>query len=236
MVNCKIYSIEGNIGSGKSTLVNVLKEFFSGKKIVFLDEPVDEWNTIKDESGETVLSKFYADQEKYAFSFQMMAYISRIARLRDAFRNNKDSIIITERSVLTDKNVFAKMLYDDKKIEEVNYQIYLKWFDEFTREIPEIGIIYVKASPEVCYERVVSRGRDGEEIPLSYLANCHNYHENWLKDQTTVLTLDANESKTQDIDSYHTWISIIQKYIKQNIKELIDLKTYAGICCDTHGV
>ena len=236
MVNCKIYSVEGNIGSGKSTLVSVLKKYYASEPIVFLDEPVDEWSKIKDTSGETILSKFYADQSKYAFSFQMMAYISRIAKLRETLRNHSNSIIITERSVLTDKNVFAKMLYDDNKIEEVNYKIYLQWFDEFTRDIPEIGIIYVKASPEICYERVISRAREGEEIPLSYLKNCHSYHTKWLEDQSTILTLDANENKTENITSYTTWIKIINSYIKRQKGEEIDMRDYAKLCCDTHGV
>ena len=144
MANCTIFSVEGNIGSGKSTLVNVLKDYFSQNEtertIVFLDEPVHEWESITDSNGESILSKFYANQTKYAFSFQMMAYISRIANLRRAIRENPGAIIITERSVLTDKNVFAKMLYDDDKIEEVNYKIYLNWFDEFSKDLPIIGI------------------------------------------------------------------------------------------------
>ena len=131
-----IYSVEGNIGSGKSTLVRHLKDnlkqiyyenpFSKGdmgstqdiikKNIIYLLEPVDEWMKITDNDGEPILTKFYKNQEKYAFSFQMMAYISRIASLRKTIRENPDSIIICERSVYTDFNVFAKMLYDDGKI------------------------------------------------------------------------------------------------------------------------
>jgi deoxyadenosine/deoxycytidine kinase len=69
----KIISIEGNIGSGKSTLIKKLRElpeFQNG--FTFLPEPVDEWNTIKDSDGITILEKYYSDQKKYAFSFQMM--------------------------------------------------------------------------------------------------------------------------------------------------------------------
>ena len=132
-----IFSVEGNIGSGKSTLVKMLKDHLiiaSDKKVVFLQEPVDEWESIKDESGESILEKFYGNQQKYAFSFQMMAYISRISLLKKTIRKNRDAVIITERSVYTDREVFAKMLYDDGKIETVNYNIYLKWFDEFTKD------------------------------------------------------------------------------------------------------
>lgn len=179
-----IFSIEGNIGSGKSTLVKELKKSVPNildKKVVYVQEPVDEWSKIKDKKGETILEKFYANQHKYAFSFQMMAYISRLALLRNIVRENPDAIIITERSVFTDRQVFAKMLYDEGKIEEVDYQIYLKWFDEFIEEIPITGLIYVTTTPEKSKERVDLRARAGESIPLSYLQRCHNYHETWIK-------------------------------------------------------
>ena len=84
----RIFSIDGNIGSGKSTLVQKLKEFYSkkkncsGKKICFLQEPVDQWNMITDENGKTMIECYYADPDKYSFPFQMMAYISRLALIR----------------------------------------------------------------------------------------------------------------------------------------------------------
>ena len=129
--NIQIISIEGNIGSGKTTLLTNLKNYYKdNENIIFLKEPVDEWAQIKDENGATILEKFYADQAKYSFSFQMMAYISRLKLLRDTLKkyNNKKIIIITERSLYTDNMVFAKMLYDSGKIEHINYQIYLNWF------------------------------------------------------------------------------------------------------------
>ena len=237
MVHCRIYSVEGNIGSGKSTLVKILKQHFGKKNFKFLDEPVDVWNTIKDSSGETILSKFYKDQEKYAFSFQMMAYISRIAKLRNTLKTYPNATIITERSVMTDRNVFAKMLYDDKKIEEVNYHIYLKWFDEFTKDLPIIGIIYVKANPDVCYERVLKRSREGETIPIEYLVNCDAYHNKWLDTQDVVLTLDANHDKSETILDYEQWITIIEMFFKKTTdKQFESFKEHIDICINTHGV
>lgn len=68
----------GNIGSGKTTLLTHVREILQSKnlnqKIIFLKEPVDVWETIKDEEGKTMLEKFYADQEKYSFAFQMMVF------------------------------------------------------------------------------------------------------------------------------------------------------------------
>ena len=85
---CKIFSIEGNIGSGKSTLVKILKEHYNDHDVVFLDEPVDVWQTIKYENWESYFSKFYADHDKYSFSFQLMAYVSRIAKLREILKSH----------------------------------------------------------------------------------------------------------------------------------------------------
>ena len=203
-----IISVEGNIGSGKSTYVEILKQnliTISNRPVVFLQEPVDEWSTIVDKQGESILSKFYADQEKYSFAFQMMAYISRISLLKNTIKKNPRSIIITERSVYTDKEVFAKMLYNDGKIEKVNYDIYLKWFDEFSKLINHSLNIYIKTKPEVAFERVKKRNRSGETIPLEYLQKCHKYHNEWLNynshilDGNTELPDEANIGIVEEI-------------------------------------
>ena len=158
-MSIQIVSIEGNIGSGKSTLLENLKQYFSDNtNVIFLKEPVDEWSKIMDENGVTILEKFYNDQSKYGFSFQIMAYISRLKLLKEAIQqlktanSNESFVIITERSLYTDKNVFAKMLYDGGKIEEINFQIYLNWFHTFAEDYPINKIIYVKTSPEKCHE------------------------------------------------------------------------------------
>lgn len=221
MTNFRIVSIEGNIGSGKSTfLENLKKHYKSNEHIVFLREPVDEWEKIKDKNGNTMLQKFYADQEKYSFAFQMMAYISRLSILRDTIKKHegKDIIIITERSLYTDKYVFAKMLYDQGKIEEVTYQIYLHWFDEFAKDYPVSNVIYVNAAPQKCYERIHKRARPGEEIiPLSYLEDCHKYHEEFLDQKngfvTEKMVLDGN------IDIFENE-KIVEKWIDQTMSIL----------------
>ena len=115
----RIISIEGNIGSGKSTLVKKLKSALPEDTYYFVDEPVDIWQSIQDTSGVNIINKFYSDQARYAFSFQMMAYISRVSMLKQAIRENPGKIIVTERCVDTDREVFAKMLYDDGLIEEI---------------------------------------------------------------------------------------------------------------------
>lgn len=184
----KVISIEGNIGSGKSTLVQALKKTLQSNKICFLDEPIDVWNTIVDEDGKTMLENYYKDSKKYAFSFQMMAYISRLSVLKKA--SETYDVIITERSLYTDKHVFCQMLYDDQMINHLEYTIYNKWFEEFNISNP-IHYVYLKTDPVVSCERVMKRNRHGETIPLLYLEKCHMYHEKWLGDKNPLI-IDAN--------------------------------------------
>jgi deoxyguanosine kinase len=219
--NFKVISIEGNIGSGKSTLLANLKEKIGeNSNVIFLKEPVDDWETITDVNGVTMLEKFYANQKEYSFPFQMMAYISRLALLKSAIKVNPNAIIITERSLYTDKEVFAKMLFDSGCIELVNYKIYLKWFDTFACECPVSQIIYVNADPLICYNRIKVRSRTGESnIPLAYLENCHKYHNNMLdlnkdscvcKDQ---LVLDGNIDIYENEEHLQLWLKQIEEFL-----------------------
>ena len=216
----KIVSIEGNIGSGKSTLLeNLRKHYKDNATVIFLREPVDDWEKIKDKQGNTMLQKFYGDQEKYSFAFQMMAYISRLKILRDTVKEiethaNKKYIIITERSLYTDKYVFAKMLHDQGKIEDVCYQIYLNWFDEFANDFPINHSVYVNTEPQKCYDRVHIRAREGEElIPLSYLQECHTYHDEFLKNIDKKLVLDGNVNIYENEKIVEQWIEEINTFI-----------------------
>ena len=224
-----ILSVEGNIGSGKSTFLHELQQYLTTSNILpkngqtplkfcFLQEPVTIWQTIIDKKGKNILENYYADQKKYAFSFQMMAYISRLSILRKALKNDYD-VIITERSIFTDKNVFAKMLYNTDKIEEIEYNIYNRWFQEFIDELPPIYFIYVKTQPEIADERVLIRARPGEIIPLEYLQECHKYHENWLNflSETSILFLDGN------VDLYINKETILISWFKKVTEYILSI-------------
>lgn len=210
-----IISIEGNIGSGKSTLVSELQNHFKDNRdIGFLQEPLDIWNTIKDEQGTTILEKFYQDNEKYAFQFQIMAFTSRLSLIKEAL-SKKYKFIITERSLFTDSHIFAKMLYDDKKISEIEYSIYKLLYNQFINEMPVTQIIYVKAEPTTSSQRVITRNRTGENIPLEYLERCHSYHENWLTNvnRENILTLDGENDIKKHPEIIGNWIEEIKKFI-----------------------
>lgn len=197
-----LVSVQGNIGSGKSTFVEFMKNHYKdNKKICFLQEPVDTWTSIQDKDGKNIIEKYYENQSKYAFAFQMMAYISRLQILEKALEEDYD-IIISERSLLADRNIFAKMLYDDNIIDDIEYKIYLKWFDNFTRKFPQELYVYVRVDPDISNERVLKRGRKGENIPIEYLKKCHQYHEDWLMNENlkNKIILSCNKNIENNID------------------------------------
>lgn len=212
-------SVDGNIGSGKSTKVKDIEQYYKEQgrnDILFIQEPVDEWNSIVDENGTTILANYYKDQKKFAFRLQMLAYISRLSLLRKAAKKGY-KYIITERCVGTDRNVFSKMLYDKGDIEHDEYAIYKKWYEEFITDVPIGAIVYIKASPEICFERVNIRAREGENIPLEYLKECDKYHDEWINSENIPklvinADIDINKNPEEKI--------VILKRIDEFIKSL----------------
>jgi deoxyadenosine/deoxycytidine kinase len=79
----KVFSIEGNIGAGKSTLIELLKDkLVNDENIIFVSEPLDMWQNIQDNNGVNMLTKFYENQDKYAFPFQVMAFATRLLKMK----------------------------------------------------------------------------------------------------------------------------------------------------------
>jgi len=208
-----LFSIEGNIGSGKSTLIHGLKEFktISNIEVIFVDEPVSQWESIKNTEGKNMIELFYGNPSRYAFAFQMMAYISRLSLLQEAIRANPKAIIITERCLLTDYNIFAKLLYENKSMLLEEYEIYKRWFDSF-QDIQLDGIVYVRTDVKVAFERCKTRSRPGENIDEDYLKQCHQKHEDWMKDENPFV-IDNNTTEKEDA------IWMIHDYIENVIWE-----------------
>lgn len=215
----KVFSIEGNIGAGKSTLIDILKQkLYNDDSIIFVSEPLDMWQTIQDDNGVNMLTKFYEDQDKYAFSFQVMAFATRLLKMKNEMKKKPNAkIIICERSLEADYNIFAKMLHDDGKIETINYNVYLQFYELYKDEFPTKGLIYINASPETCQTRINSRNRSGEEsIPIEYLQKCHKYHEKWIssyerKENLMIINTDNNMN---DICNESN-LTYMDKWIKQ---------------------
>ncbi len=178
--------IEGNIGAGKSTLLNYLKD---NLECNISQEPVGEWMKMD------LLDKFYKDIVRWSFAFQMNCFISRAHQVEIL----PEGYNLIERSVLSDK-IFAQNCFNNDNMDKTEFEIYTKWsewlYERVCKKIK--NVIYLRSSPEVSYERIKKRRRDGEEtIPLEYLKQLHHLHEDWLMDnqELNILVLDADTLK-----------------------------------------
>ena len=202
--------IEGNVGSGKSTFLKLLQQ--KGHRIIL--EPVNEWCSLLNKNGKNLLEEFYGNQERYAYTFQSIAFRTRINNLK----NYNGELI--ERSIFTDRNVFAKTCYENGKMNEIEWVDYCAWFDWLaeTFNIKPTGIIYLRADPETSYERIKKRCRSGEEtIPFEYLKQLHLKHEQWLMGgEPNVLVLDVNDDFENNQEKINEMCEKVKNFVFSN--------------------
>jgi len=198
--------IEGNIGSGKSTFIKLLND--RGYTINL--EPVDKWTSMKNNNGKNLLEEFYNDTGRYSYLFQSIAFRTRIKSITS---NPSD---FTERSVFTDRNVFAKTCHETGKMNDIEWEDYCEWFDWLTESlsVKPKGYIYLRADPKVSYDRIKKRSRGGEEnIPYDYLVNLHTKHDDWLMNEKNVLVIDVNEEFENNNDKLEEMVNKVKNYI-----------------------
>ena len=168
-----LFSIEGNIGAGKSTLIRKLeKELITVNQfqVKFLSEPVDLWSSIRNSVfDKNILELFYEDQTKYSFPFQVLVLTTLAKQIKEIKSENKDCILITERSLFASMEVFTKMLLENKKLQKYEFDILYMLFEQLTDDLELCGIIYLDKPVDICYTRILKRGRSGETIDKDYL-------------------------------------------------------------------
>jgi deoxyadenosine/deoxycytidine kinase len=191
-----MFIIEGNIGSGKSTLVRKL----NGMSIHTLQEPVDMLTSFQDEHGVSIFEYYYKEPEKYAFSFQMHVLLTRFQSMQRAKRMNGP--VVCERSIQTDKHIFAKCMLERNNMSDIEYKIFDTYYDHLSKEIGDANndvIIYLRQEPTVCQDRIRNRSRIGEDvISLGYLKHLHDLHDEWLLNNDKVIVIQDNDDITVD--------------------------------------
>jgi deoxyadenosine/deoxycytidine kinase len=174
-----IYCVEGNISSGKTTLLSRIAERakHSNLRVKVLEEPIEEWNKIM-KDGKTILQLFYEDPKQYSFDFQILVYMS----LYDAIKKQAEDcdILICERSLESNIHIFSQMLYDKGWISSVQFGI-LEFMSR-TYSIPTHKRVYLFTPFSICFCRLRIRNRTGEEdITGDYLKDLQKYHRNFFE-------------------------------------------------------
>ncbi len=205
-----VISLDGNIGAGKSTLLEAIRIAMPEVEVVV--EPVGEWTRLRSAEGKSLLELFYEDKRRWAYTFQNCAILTRLRSLRSVLASTAKKIVITERSVLTDRFVFAEMLRASGDLDDIEWALYNQWFDTYASEAPVDRIIYLTTGVGTSADRITARGREGEGgIPRSYLAALEAQHETWLgSTDLPVLRLstEADVSVAQNLEAIRAFLGL----------------------------
>ena len=164
---------------------------------------------------------FYKDAKRWAYTFQMYAFLSRLKAQMNAAKSDanstgavsdgghttSDNVHVVERSIYSDRLCFATNCHEAGLLSDMEFTIY-RDFHTFVAEnfdaLSLDGIIYIRSDPTVCKGRLHQRARPEEkDIPLEYLEALHTRHEDWLHHRTVtspglspdlpILTLEGND-------------------------------------------
>ena len=156
----KIYALEGNIGSGKTTIMKIISNHF--KDVEFIEEPVKQWQNL---GGMNLLDSFYSDPKRWGFSFEFFSMLTKIEALLKAAESDKP-IIIIERSIFSNK-VFIELSKELGKLDTMEHCMLMNTYDFYMAHVyPQIsGIIYLDTPVDECIRRITKRNR-GEECTI----------------------------------------------------------------------
>ena len=179
----KIYALEGNIGSGKTTIMKIISNHF--KDVEFIEEPVKQWQNL---GGMNLLDSFYSDPKRWGFSFEFFSMLTKIESLLKAAESDKP-IIIIERSIFSNR-VFMDLSKELGKLDTMEYCMLTNVYNFYLAHVyPQIsGIIYLDTPVEECINRITRRNR-GEEctIEKSYLDAIKNKMDEMCNSSTMII-------------------------------------------------
>ena len=179
----RFVAVAGNIGVGKSTLVELLAEKMGWTPFY---EP---------QSQNPYLADFYRDMQEWSFQSQIFFLSRRLRAHRDI--SNHSGPAVQDRSVYEDAEIFAQNLFLERNMSDRDYQTYRDLYEVLTRFLPPPDlVVYLRASVSTLVERISMRGRDYEKgIQPEYLSRLNNLYEEWTESFSLcpVLTVPADD-------------------------------------------
>jgi deoxyadenosine/deoxycytidine kinase len=181
MAERKFIAIAGNIGAGKSSLLDFLTSTYHVQPFY---EPND---------ANPYLPDFYRDMRRWAFPSQLFFLASKFRIHQQADRAS--GVVIQDRTLFEDAEIFATALYQMRKIDQRDWETYQAFYQAILEAIrPPDLMIYLHCSMRTLRRRIRLRGRAMEQsIPLSYLKRLERLYEAWIADYRLgeVLVLDS---------------------------------------------
>ena len=187
----KTIAIAGNMGSGKSTLVEFLARTYG---VMPFYEPNDE---------NPYLADFYKDMKAWAFQSQLY-FLSNKFRLHQEL-DRQPGVVALDRTIFEDAEIFATALHQMRKISKRDWQTYQGFYHAILDAIrPPDLMIYLRCSMRTLRQRIRLRGRRMERnVPPAYLKRLERLYERWIEsyDMSDVLVIE-----TDRLDYIHDFV------------------------------
>ena len=167
----KIIAVAGNMGAGKSSLVEWLSRQFG---MVAFFEPNEE---------NPYLADFYKDMPRWAMSSQLFFLVRRFQIHRAVVRRAAEDPrpMVQDRTLYEDAEVFAAHLHEAGHLDDRDWAMYQELYLTLRDEIrPPDLMIYLRCPMKTLVQRIKKRGRDFEKkLPRAYLASLERLYEAW---------------------------------------------------------
>lgn len=190
----KFIAVAGNIGAGKSSLVEFLERRLGVRAIY---EPY---------LGNPYLDDFYADMKGYAFQSQVY-FLAHKFRLHLGLPDEPGTIVL-DRTIYEDAEIFAKNLYQTGNFSERDFALYSELYDAMQRALrPPDLLIYLRCPVRALRRRIKQRGRPSEQaIPLDYLKRLNTLYEDWIARFDLCPVLEWDSEKKDYLTDLVDWI------------------------------
>ena len=190
-------AIEGNIGSGKTSLTKMISDEFNAKIILerFADNPF--------------LPKFYEDKERYAFPLEMSFLADRHQQLSDDLAQ----FDLFKNFIVSDYYIFKSLIFAQVTLQKEEYILYRKMFDIMYKEITKPDLyIYLYQNTEQLLQNIKKRGRDYEQnIEPSYLNKIHLGYRNFIDTEQNLNSVIIDVSGRDFVSNPDDYKCIIKK-------------------------
>ena len=189
-------AIEGNIGSGKTSLSNLMSDEFNAKIVLerFEDNPF--------------LPKFYEDQERFAFPLEMSFLADRYQQLTDDLAQ----FDLFKNFIVSDYYIFKSLIFAQVTLQKEEYALYRKMFDIMYKEISKPDLyIYLYQNTDRLLENIKKRGRIYEQnIEASYLEKIHVGYINFIKTEQDLNTLIIDVSELDFVNNHKDYREVLK--------------------------